>query len=400
MSPLNFHTAILASCAILGLVPCVPGLLAATLNVPSKYATIQAAVDAAVDGDSVVVAAGSYTEPGIRMRGKRLSITGAGQDVTFLSSAPAIGFLIERQADVAVTGFDLTSGGGAGAAPFFGVDGRLVVTSCRIHNSNGGSTGGGAIGTGQDANVSCTDVLFIGNRGIAGAVNIIGGNTAHFTRCRFENNVTNRNFNTAGAANVLARDVRFVDCDFIGNMSVANFGGFVGGLRFSGEIGGTLLVERCLFVDNEGTDCGAILVEWGGSATIRNCTVEGNTGRKVISAVGVGITGPPTPTLLENCIVTRNGPTAALDCFHGALTVVCCDVWGNADDTVCPGGAKNIAADPQFCGTDRWDLQADSPCAPANSPTCGLIGSREIGCTLDSVEPTTWGRLKAIWRNR
>jgi hypothetical protein len=57
---------------------------------------------------------------------------------------------------------------------------------------------------------------------------------------------------------------------------------------------------------------------------------------------------PATTTRLENCIVTRNGPTPALDCGNEALTVVCCDIWGNADDTVCPCGSDNIAADPQF----------------------------------------------------
>ena len=36
--------------------------IAAELNVPNDFATIQAAIDAAADGDSVIVAAGSYAE--------------------------------------------------------------------------------------------------------------------------------------------------------------------------------------------------------------------------------------------------------------------------------------------------------------------------------------------------
>ena len=62
--------------------------LATTLNVPSEYPTIQAAVDAAADGDSIVAAAGSYTELWIRIAGKKLLIVGAGRDATFLSSNP------------------------------------------------------------------------------------------------------------------------------------------------------------------------------------------------------------------------------------------------------------------------------------------------------------------------
>lgn len=373
--------------------------LATTLNVPSEYPTIQTAVNAAADGDSILVAAGSYAEPYIQIRGKRLSVVGAGRDVTFLSSAPAAGFLIDRQSQVSIIGFDITSGGGPGGASSILVgDARLTLSACRIHDSNGGGEGG-AIEAGLDANVSCSDVLFIGNRGIVGAVHASGSNTVHFMQCRFENNFTNSSFNGAGAVHVLARDARFVDCDFIHNTSVAGFGGRVGGLYFAGELGGSLLVERCLFLGNEGTNCGGILVEYGGSTTIRNCTLAGNTGQ-VISAVGVGIGGPPGATLLESCIVTANGPTPALDCVSGMLTIACCDVWANADDTVCPGGVNNFAVDPEFCGTNRWDLQADSPCASTNNPICGLVGMRDVGCGVDAVEQSTWGRIKAMWHNR
>ena len=38
----------------------------ATIHVPQDQPTIQAGVDAAVDGDQVVVAAGTYTGPGNR----------------------------------------------------------------------------------------------------------------------------------------------------------------------------------------------------------------------------------------------------------------------------------------------------------------------------------------------
>ena len=369
---------------------------AKTLHVPSEYPTIQVAVNAAADEDSILVAAGSYSEPAVRILGKTLLVAGAGRDETFISSAPAIGFLIDNQANVTMTGFDITSGGGQAAPSFEIGSARLTLISSRIHNSNGGGTGGGAIDALLDANVICNDVLFVGNTGIVGAVIISGGQIAHFTRCRFENNVTNRNFNGAGAVDVVAQDVRFMDCDFIGNKSVAGFKGLVGGLHFSGELGGAALVERCLFVGNEGTSCGAILAELGGSLTIRNCTIDDNTGHEAVSAVGVALGGPPTQ--LENCIVTRNVPTPAFSCAGGLLQIECSDVWGNADDTICPGGANNISADPQYCGADRWDLQADSPCAAEISPICGLIGGRDVGCGPDAVEPTTWGQIKGIWR--
>jgi len=52
-------------------------LLPATLEVPSAYATIQEAVDAAEDGDTVLIAAGTYYE-NVTVSGKAISIEGDG----------------------------------------------------------------------------------------------------------------------------------------------------------------------------------------------------------------------------------------------------------------------------------------------------------------------------------
>ena len=50
----------------------------ATINVPVDYSTIQAAINAAVDGDIIQIAAGTYTEA--------LSV---GKSLTFIGSGPA-----------------------------------------------------------------------------------------------------------------------------------------------------------------------------------------------------------------------------------------------------------------------------------------------------------------------
>ncbi|MEJ2721559.1 MAG: right-handed parallel beta-helix repeat-containing protein, partial [bacterium] len=54
-----------------------PGGTATTYNVPGDYATIQAAIDAAISGDVIIVASGTYAED-LLIDGKNLTIQGGG----------------------------------------------------------------------------------------------------------------------------------------------------------------------------------------------------------------------------------------------------------------------------------------------------------------------------------
>lgn len=96
-----------------------PDALADGFRVPDDYASIQAAVDAASDGDTVLVASGEYVETTI-IEQKQLTILGEGKDVTVVhaSRPDYLTFAIRDSSDVSLRGMRLMDGsGGVSVSP-------------------------------------------------------------------------------------------------------------------------------------------------------------------------------------------------------------------------------------------------------------------------------------------
>jgi nitrous oxidase accessory protein NosD len=177
----------------LALLLSITPLFAATITVdddgPANYSTIQAAWNAATDGDLILVAAGTYPEHLVCMD-KSVTLKGAGKGRTIVDGTNSGRCLcagtLTRNATTVVEGFTFTSGrmadGGGGAVTVcFQPVGHLVLRDCALTNSYAGSGGGIAmechsLSQASGVEVSGTDIVGNAARDSGGGLFASGGN--------------------------------------------------------------------------------------------------------------------------------------------------------------------------------------------------------------------------------
>ena len=165
---------------------------AATLNVPTTaYPTIQAAIQAAANGDTVLVAAGTYSGPGNRdidFGGKSLTVmsqAGAGSTIIDCGGYKSAdgsgnhrGFYIHRgEKNATISGFTVKngyethistipdSGDGGGVFNYNGSgSGTITLTNCTITANTATYSGGGVYNfNGSSGTITLTNCTITAN---------------------------------------------------------------------------------------------------------------------------------------------------------------------------------------------------------------------------------------------
>ena len=286
------------------------------LHVPIEYPTIQAAINAASKGETVLVADGVYQGQGNRdldFGGKAITVQSEyGPEFCVIDcqgsvDEPRCGFYFHNgeEADSVVSGFTITGG----HAEYIGyIGGGIVchesdptIEDCILAN-NVGVYGGGIADINSSPTV--TNCQFIGN-----VAHLMGGgmdnyNNSHpiVTNCTFINNITDSTYSDeygGGAVGISDGSYPlFLGCRFEDNFTYGIGGGIYN------EHDADSIVMDCDFVDNEGL--------WGGGAIgddygecdsyVVNSRFYNNWG----DLGGAMFIGPAGTLTVVNCLFSRN----------------------------------------------------------------------------------------------
>ena len=364
----------------------VPVQAATVLNVPGTYATIQSAINAAANGDTVLVAPGVYVE-NIDFKGKLITVQSTqGPSVTTIDGggvAPVANFSSAETSAAVLQGFTLQHGN----APFaFGYEGAGV------HINGASPTVAGNVIT---ANTACADGVGIS---VAFASPVIRDNTisgnAKQTGCSgqwgggiyvrgaasaqiLHNTITNNTSDNGGGIGLFAAGTPTVLNNTISNNTATYWGGGLAAVNQSDAN----IVQNLFFGNSAGSGGGLYISPPSGTrgALLVNNTIAGNTAPDS----GVYLNGFDAQVQLSNNIVTAATSQPAVECdttYSTASPIFDHNDLFNSGGPAAGGscanflaGGGNISADPKFAAATDYHLAVGSPAIDAgNSNTPSL----------------------------
>ncbi len=331
---------------------------ARTHRIPQDYKSLQVAVAFAVDGDTLLLAPGTYGEdplptafgPTMLVLDKALTILGSSEGDVVLHGGYQSRILL---AEVGASGSRLEGLQFRGGLAWAGgaIHQRcalLMIESCDFMD-NSAERAGGAIFTG-DGSVSCSGCLFDGNRSgdLGGGLLVI-----------------------EGAADLSG-------CTLVGNDAERGGGLFIGP-------SGHVEMRQCIMVGDSAEKGGWVYVEDGFLYGV-HCTFFGVPGD--MNSGGIELGGEEGSAYLETSILCHSGRSAISGEREGSAMLLCCNLYGNVGgDWTGPVAAQegiggNISEDPAFCALLQGDFAIDgaSPCAAENNDCGEVIGALGVGC--------------------
>jgi parallel beta-helix repeat protein len=345
---------------------------------PADFNTIQAAIDDAYDGDTIIVSDGTYTGGGNRdldFLGKAIALRSENGpenciidcNGTWTEYHRGFYFHSGEDANSIVDGFTITNG--------YAVDGggikccyssSPIISNCVIMGNSFNNNGGGIYC--RDSSPMLTNCTFNDNwnltiyidppedlRGCGGGM------------CNYEN-----------SSPILS------NCTFSRNIPAIGGGGIVN------YLGSNPMLTNCIFYDNW-AEFGGGMCNVESSPTLTNCTFSSNDATWCSGMLNLQISSPK----LTNCILWDGGDE--IQNYGSTITITYSDVQGGSTgfyldpNSTLNWGVGNIDADPCFADAvnsdyhlksqaGRWNPNSESwvqddvtsPCIDAGNPGCPL----------------------------
>ncbi len=311
---------------------------AGILHVPSEYATIQAAIDAAFDDDTVLVGPGDYAERIALGAAEVILLSEQGATATFISGDGNEGSIVNFPATQAI---------------------RSVVEGFTIRNAYRGD--GVSIGSGNY--VTLRDCSIKSNHTYAKGGGILyRGTSLTVEGCSFEGNQA---LAKGGGIYVNASSVSIVNSVFHNNHSGD------GGGAVSLEDASDVNIVRNLIYENSTSDDngGVVYIEDSYSVSVVNNTIVSNTASSLGS--GITMTGRNSADIRNNIVAFNHGGAGVRAASDRDIRLEYNDVYGHSmeDFSGLGPGTGCISADP-LCDISQgsFTLLPTSPCIDAGDP--------------------------------
>jgi hypothetical protein len=399
---------------VLGL--CFSGsALAGTIRVPADQPTVQGAINAAQNGDIVLVSPGTYFE-NINFMGKAITVkstTGPsttvidggkkGSVVTFNhnedNSSVLDGFTIQHGQAIGGLG----EGGGIAvvqqtASPF---NGAAPIIQNNVITQNSACGAGGGVAAGFSSPIIRNNTISLNSQfpGCLGGVGGGGVSVRGYSNTQLTGNlIVNNSWATAdgGGIQLFSPGATLVQNNIIAGNSAAGsstgpFGNNGGGLDVTGRFTNAAIVQNLIY-GNSANHGGGVYFFDAPAAFINN-TVADNDSSRGGSAL-YGYFTPAGATIANNlfiakpgesafgCDTTFNSPyfkndvTQALFAFNDVFSTAGSNYVNCTDLT---GTFGNISADPQFLDpVNDFHLQSTSPAIDAGNNYAGLIPAFDL----------------------
>ncbi len=329
------------------------------IYVPGDYPTIQAGIDAASSGDTVLVADGTYTGRGnknLDLNGKSITVT--SENGPWLTTIDCEGrgrgfyFHSGETSSSVVSGFTITNGS-------IRINGRGGGISCvnsssptieyNIIAGNSASWGGGGIYCNSSSPTIRYNEITGNSAGWGGGIGCITSSSPTI----IGNTITNNEAPSYDGGGIYSRasSPTIIGNEISGNRAGSAgppVGGWGGGGIFC--INTSSMIQNNIITDNLAAYDGGGIRSLSSSLSIINNTITGNT-----ASDGGGIAGESASSLtVLNTILWGNSPEEiSIDASSG-IDITYSDVQGGWS------GTGNTNADPLFGGD--YHLSNSSPC--------------------------------------